>query len=123
MSARENDDGDICPSQLEVIRRGVELWTNPCDVVLSPFAGIGNREGYVSIQSGRRSVELKQSYYRQAVENFAHGTVVSSGDLFAEVTLTTAASPDCASRSRQLVALAEQLQTEQRQAHGRNLPG
>lgn len=86
MSARENDDErHICPLQLEVIRRGVELWTNPCDVVLSPFAGIGS-EGYVSIQSGRRfvGVELKQSYYRQAVENL-RTALVSSGDLFAEV--------------------------------------
>lgn len=86
MSAREHDDErHICPLQLEVIRRGVELWTNPGDVVLSPFAGIGS-EGYVSIQSGRRfvGVELKQSYYRQAVENL-RTALVSSGDLFAEV--------------------------------------
>lgn len=86
MSAREHDDErHICPLQLEVIRRGVELWTNPGDVVMSPFAGIGS-EGYVAIQSGRRfvGVELKQSYYRQAVENL-RTALVSSGDLFAEV--------------------------------------
>ena len=86
MSAREHDDErHICPLQLEVIRRGVELWTNPGNVVLSPFAGIGS-EGHVAIQSGRRfvGVELKQSYYRQAVENL-RTALVSSGDLFAEV--------------------------------------
>ena len=60
-SAREHDDErHICPLQLEVIRRGVELWTNPTDIVLSPFAGIGS-EGYVTLQMGRRFVgaELK----------------------------------------------------------------
>ena len=70
-SAREHDDErHICPLQLEVIRRGVDLWTNPGDVVLSPFAGIGS-EGYVSIEMGRRfvGVELKASYYEQACRN------------------------------------------------------
>lgn len=83
MSAREHDDErHICPLQLEVIRRGIELWTNPGDVVLSPFAGIGS-EGYVSLQMGRKfvGVELKQSYYRQAVENL-RTALVHSGDLF-----------------------------------------
>ena len=62
-SAREHDDErHICPLQLEVIRRGVELWTNPGDIVLSPFAGIGS-EGYVTLQMGRRFVgaELKRA--------------------------------------------------------------
>jgi len=70
-SAREHDDErHICPLQLEVIRRGIDLWTNPGDVVLSPFAGIGS-EGYVAVESGRRfvGVELKASYYEQACRN------------------------------------------------------
>jgi hypothetical protein len=70
-SARDDDDEKhICPLQLEVIRRGVELWTNPGDVVLSPFAGIGS-EGHVAVKMGRRFVgaELKDSYYAQAVKN------------------------------------------------------
>jgi DNA modification methylase len=70
-SAREADDErHICPLQLEVIRRGIELWTNPGDIVLSPFAGIGS-EGYVAVEMGRKfvGVELKESYYRQAVAN------------------------------------------------------
>jgi DNA modification methylase len=70
-SAREHDDErHICPLQLEVIRRGIKLWSNPGDVVLSPFAGIGS-EGFVSIQEGRRFVgaELKTSYFEQAVKN------------------------------------------------------
>jgi len=70
-TAKENqDDRHICPLQLEVIRRGIELWTNPSDVVLSPFAGIGS-EGYVALQAGRRFIgaELKMSYFQQAVRN------------------------------------------------------
>ena len=70
-SAREElDEKHICPLQLEVIRRGLLLWTNPNDIVLSPFAGIGS-EGYVSLEMGRRfvGIELKKSYYEQAVAN------------------------------------------------------
>lgn len=70
-SAREAaDEKHICPLQLEVIERAIRLWTNPGDLVLSPFAGIGS-EGYVALQEGRRfvGVELKESYYKQAVAN------------------------------------------------------
>lgn len=64
------DEKHITPLQLGVIERGIDLWTNPGDVVLSPFMGIGS-EGYVSLKKGRRfvGVELKESYYRQAVAN------------------------------------------------------
>ena len=70
-SVREElDEKHICPLQLEVIRRGLLLWSNPNDIVLSPFAGIGS-EGYVSLEMGRRfiGIELKKSYYLQAVAN------------------------------------------------------
>lgn len=70
-SAREHEDErHIAPLQLEVIRRCLELWTNPNDVVLSPFAGIGS-EGYESVKMGRRfvGIELKNSYYEQACKN------------------------------------------------------
>ena len=70
-SAREQDDErHICPLQLDVIERGIALWSNPGDVVLSPFAGIGS-EGYIAVKMGRKyiGVELKESYYRQAVAN------------------------------------------------------
>ena len=83
-SAREHDDErHICPLQLEVIRRGVMLWTNPGDIVLSPFMGIGS-EGYVSLEMGRRFVgaELKASYYQQAVANLA-AAIAKTEDLFA----------------------------------------
>ncbi len=75
-SAREHDDErHICPLQLEVIRRGIDLWTNPGDIVLSPFAGIGS-EGFVALEMGRKfvGVELKESYYRQAVQNLHNAT-------------------------------------------------
>ncbi len=84
MSAREHDDErHICPLQLEVIRRGIDLWTNPGDIVLSPFAGIGS-EGFVSLQMGRRFVgaELKASYYQQAARNLAQA-LRGTDDLFA----------------------------------------
>ena len=83
-SAREHDDErHICPLQLEVIRRGVMLWTNPGDIVLSPFMGIGS-EGYVSLELGRRfvGVELKHSYYRQAASNLASVAKPATADLF-----------------------------------------
>ncbi len=70
-SAREQDDErHICPLQLEVIRRAVRLWSNPGDLVLSPFMGIGS-EGYIARQMQRRflGVELKRSYWEQAVGN------------------------------------------------------
>lgn len=70
-SAREHDDErHICPLQLQVIQRGIELWSNPGDTVLSPFTGIGS-EGHVALTNGRRFVgaELKRSYYEQAARN------------------------------------------------------
>lgn len=81
MSAREHDDErHICPLQLEVIRRGVLLWSNPNDIVLSPFMGIGS-EGYVAIEMGRRfvGVELKGSYFNQAKQNLANAVVKQEG--------------------------------------------
>jgi DNA modification methylase len=70
-SAREDkDEKHICPLQLSVIRRGIELWTNPNDIVLDPFDGIGST-GYCAIEMGRRhiGIELKRSYYEQAITN------------------------------------------------------
>ena len=70
-SAREEkDERHICPLQLGVIRRALNLWTNRNDIVLTPFLGIGS-EAVVSIEMGRRAIgcELKTSYYNQAVAN------------------------------------------------------
>lgn len=83
-SAREHaDERHIAPLQLEVIRRAVKLWTNPGDLVWSPFAGIGS-EGFVALEMGRRFIgsELKPSYYRQACRNLSAALSASTG-LFA----------------------------------------
>ncbi len=83
MSARDQEDEKhICPLQLEVIRRGIMLWTNPNDIVLSPFMGIGS-EGYVALEMSRRfvGVELKASYFKQAAANLAL-VQAKSADLF-----------------------------------------
>jgi DNA modification methylase len=72
-SAREDkDEKHICPLQLGTIERCVRLWSNPDDVVLSPFAGIGS-EGYVAVKHGRDfvGIELKRSYWEQARKNLA----------------------------------------------------
>lgn len=66
--AREDkDEKHICPLQLDVIERALILYSNPGDVVLSPFAGIGS-EGFMSLKRSRKfvGVELKESYFRQA---------------------------------------------------------
>lgn len=64
------DERHICPLQLDFIERCVRLWSNPGEVVLSPFAGIGS-EVYTAVKHGRRGVgiELKPSYWRTAVGN------------------------------------------------------
>jgi DNA modification methylase len=84
-SAREDkDEKHICPLQLDVIERALELWTNPGDLVLSPFAGIGS-EGYCAVKSDRRflGVELKESYYKQAVLNLRTAEESNQQNLFA----------------------------------------
>lgn len=81
-SARDHEDErHICPLQLDVIERAIELWSNPGDVVFSPFTGIGS-EGYGAISKGRKFVgsELKSSYVSQAVANLKKLT--SQGTLF-----------------------------------------
>jgi len=65
-----NDERHICPLQLDVIERCLQLWSNPSDLVLSPFMGIAS-EGYQAIKLGRRFIgfELKESYFNEAVKN------------------------------------------------------
>lgn len=70
-SARDDkDERHICPLQLEVIQRCIELWTNPNDIVFDPFGGIGST-AYVALTLGRRAIssELKESYFRQMKGN------------------------------------------------------
>lgn len=86
--AREDkDERHLCPLQLDVIERCVELYTNPGDTVYSPFMGIGS-EGYQALKMGRRFIgtELKAAYYRQAVLNLSQAEAEGGvGDLFASV--------------------------------------
>lgn len=80
------DERHICPLQLETIERCVRLWSNPGDLVLSPFAGIGS-EGYEAVKRGRRfvGIELKESYWRAAVTNLRDAESCRGGDLFSGV--------------------------------------
>ncbi len=79
-SARdEKDEKHICPLQLDVIRRGINLWTNENDIVFTPFMGIGS-EVYQALKMNRRGIgiELKESYYEQAVKNCKNVSVDNS---------------------------------------------
>lgn len=69
----ERDERHICPLQLGLIERAVELWSNPGDVVLSPFGGVGS-EGVGSLRRGRKfvGVELKSEYFDSACRNLAN---------------------------------------------------
>lgn len=68
----EKDEQHISPLQLDVIERCIDLWSNPDDVVLTPFLGIGS-EVWAAVNMGRRGIgfELKPSYFTQAVRNLA----------------------------------------------------
>jgi DNA modification methylase len=83
--AREKDEErHICPLQLGVIERSIELWSNPGDTVFSPFTGIGS-EGYVARKMGRKfvGVELKKSYFDIACRNLVEATYKPMEDMFA----------------------------------------
>lgn len=84
LAKEKQDERHICPLQLDVIERCVELWSNPGDVVFSPFAGIGS-EGYVSLKMGRKFVgsELKKSYFDIAKANLDEATKKQM-DIFGE---------------------------------------
>lgn len=84
MAKDNEDEKHICPLQLDVIARSVDLWSNPGDVVFSPFAGIGS-EGYVSLLFGRRfiGIELKREYFEWACTHLEQAQEnVNRRDLF-----------------------------------------
>lgn len=70
VAKEDADERHICPLQLDLIERCVRLWSNPGETVLTPFAGIGS-EVFVAVKHGRNAIgcELKESYWRTAVEN------------------------------------------------------
>lgn len=72
----EDDERHICPLQLDVISRGLQLWSNPCDTVLSPFGGIGS-EGYMAVKMRRKPVlfELKDSYFAMQKQNMEQAII------------------------------------------------
>jgi DNA modification methylase len=67
-----DDEKHVHPLQLDVITRCAVLWSNPGETILTPFMGVGS-EVYGAVKNGRRGlgIELKSSYYRQAVKNLA----------------------------------------------------
>jgi DNA modification methylase len=77
----EKDEMHISPLQLDVIERCIELWSNPGDTVLTPFLGIGS-EVYGAVEAGRKAIgiELKPSYFAQAVKNL-EGLKSKTGNL------------------------------------------
>lgn len=66
----DDDERHICPLQLDVIQRCLQIWSNPGEIVWSPFMGIGS-EGYMSLKAGRKFIgaELKESYFKLAIRN------------------------------------------------------
>lgn len=70
LAREDSDERHIAPLQLPVIERCVELWSNPGDIVLDPFSGIGST-GYQALLMGRRyiGIELKESYFNLSVKN------------------------------------------------------
>jgi len=82
----DDDERHICPLQLDVIERALELWSKPGDLVFSPFTGIGS-EGFCAVKMGRKFIgsELKESYYELAIRNIesAYNTTI---DMFSEET-------------------------------------
>lgn len=83
MAKEAKDEKHLCPLQLDLIERAVIMWSNPGDVVLSPFMGIGS-EGYIATKLGRKFVgtELKESYWRHACKHLAE-VEAQPDDLFA----------------------------------------
>ena len=84
MPARDDKDlKHMCPLQLDVIERCIHLWTNPGDVVFSPFTGIGS-EGYCAVKMGRKFIgtELKPAYYDLACQNIGDARKHEQDGLF-----------------------------------------
>jgi DNA modification methylase len=77
-----DDEKHICPLQLGTIERCLTLYSNPGEVVLSPFAGIGS-EGYAAILKGRRfiGIELKEAYFRVALTNLQNAQRIRGGQM------------------------------------------
>lgn len=86
MARSDKDEKHLCPMPLNITRRALRMWSNPGDVVFSPFMGIGS-EGVVSLEQGRKFIgtELGEKYFGQAVRNLRETEHTGAvGDLFGE---------------------------------------
>ncbi|WP_412027042.1 DNA methyltransferase [Deinococcus yunweiensis] len=83
IASTDDDEKHLAPLQLEVIRRAVTLWTNPGELVFTPFLGVGS-EAYAAIQVGRRAegIELKPEYFQWAVRNVRQVAEQAASNLF-----------------------------------------
>jgi DNA modification methylase len=95
IDAKEPDDErHVHPLQLDVIERAITLWSNPGEIVLTPFMGVGS-EVYGAVLLGRKGIgmEIKPSYYKQALKNIEYAATNTTfqsekqAELFAEASL------------------------------------
>lgn len=82
LAKEEEDERHVHPLQLDVIERALVLWSNPGDVLFTPFMGVGS-EAYMALKTGRRAigVELKRSYFVQAKANLANALTSSATEM------------------------------------------
>lgn len=100
----EQDEKHICPLQLDLIERCIKLWTNPGDIVLDPFSGIGSVP-YEAVIQHRRGLgfELKTSYYEQSVSNMAQAVILSKQNMGYDKVTDIKATPEPDNKKKQIV--------------------
>ena len=83
IASTDEDEKHLAPLQLEVVRRCVQLWTNPGELVFTPFLGVGS-EVYGALQMNRRGegIELKPEYFAWAEKNCRQASELASSRLF-----------------------------------------
>ena len=86
-SKEDPEERHVCALQTDVIERCLALWSNPGDVMLSPFAGVGS-ELVMAVKAGRKALgaELKCTYFRQALSNLEAIDNATDDDLQFEIT-------------------------------------
>jgi len=89
LAREDEDEKHICPLQLDIIERSVMMWTNPDDVVFSPFMGIGS-EGATALKLGRKfaGIELKEAYWKHAIRFLDEASGNDQPTLFDEMEVT-----------------------------------
>lgn len=86
LAREEKDEKHICPLQLDVIERCIELWSNPGEIVLDPFSGIGST-GFIALNMGRKyiGIELKRKYWEISQRYLIEAESKRQGDLFSNI--------------------------------------